>query len=149
MALDKYQISGCSARTDFNMKTLRVWLVLALVFFAGFAGGTVVTRGVVRNFISHAIANPDMIRLRIEGELNRELGLNPRQRREVRQILVSSHERLRTLRQEFQPQLATIAQDTRQQISAVLTPEQEKKFEQFELEHRPIVQRVFGGGARN
>ncbi|HLP77832.1 MAG TPA: hypothetical protein VK327_13045, partial [Candidatus Paceibacterota bacterium] len=81
------------------MKRFKVWLLLVLVFLAGFAGGMVVTRGMVRHFVRNAIANPDVVRNRIERDINRKLRLDARQRKEVHQILVESHRQIRDLRQ--------------------------------------------------
>ncbi len=121
------------------MKRFKVWLLLALVFLAGFTGGVVVTRGVVRHFVRNAIANPDLVRNKIERDLNRKLRLDVRQRKEVHRILAESHRRLRELRQDFQPQLASILESTRKDIAGVLTPEQQAEFERLQAENRAIL----------
>src|SRR5437868_233729 len=121
------------------MNKLKPWLLLALMFVAGFAGGVVVTRAAVRNFVRNAAANPDLLRVRIEREMAWTLKLDRQQRLQVAQILKQSHERLRTLRQQFQPQIALIVQDARKDISAVLTPAQQERFEQFMNENRPFL----------
>jgi O-antigen ligase len=121
------------------MKKLKVWLVLALVFLAGFAGGVVVTRVVTRRVIAAVIAHPELVRVKIERDLNRNLKLDARQRERVHQILTGAHDRLKALRQDFQPQFVSIVQDTRTEISAVLTPEQQKKFEQFQAERSTFL----------
>ena len=130
------------------MKTFKVWLLLTLVFLAGFAGGIVVTRGVVRHLILDTLRDPGIVQLRIERDLTRRLRLDRAQRVQVHEILRGSHERLQKLRQEFQPQLVAVMQDTRTQISAVLTPEQQKQFEEFQIENRPVLQRALNGGPR-
>ena len=121
------------------MKMLKVWLVLALVFFAGFAGGVVTTRVTVRRVMAKAVSQPDWVQMRIERELFRQLRLNPKQRQEVHVILVDSRGRMRTLRREFQPQFTSIVDDTRGKISAVLDPQQQKRFERLQAEHRLIL----------
>ena len=123
------------------MKTLKVCLVLALVFIAGVAGGVVATRIAIRHYVQNAIQNPEVIRLRIERQMTRKLNLNARQRVEVGRILLNAHEHLKSLRQEFQPQLVDVAQKARGEISAVLTPEQQKKFEEFQAENQRFLQR--------
>ncbi|MBC8094978.1 MAG: hypothetical protein H7Y43_04115 [Akkermansiaceae bacterium] len=47
----------------------------------------------------------------------------------MHQILVESQQRIRVLRQEFQSQFASIVESTRKDIVAVLTPEQQERFE--------------------
>jgi hypothetical protein len=117
------------------MKTSKVWLLLALVFLAGFAGGVVATRIAVRHFVRQAIAHPARIRAKIERELDRRLDLDPPQREQMNRILRRSHERMIVLRRDFQPQFTSILQDTRQEISAVLNPVQRRRFERFLAEH--------------
>lgn len=121
------------------MKHLKVILVLLLVFTAGFAGGVVVTRGVVRHFVRNAIANPELVRGKIERDLDRRLRLDPQQRRQVHQILVNSHQKLQTVRREFQPRISEILTNTQREISAVLTAEQQKRFNQFQAENRMLL----------
>ena len=123
------------------MNKWKVWLLLALVFFAGFAGGMAVTRVQVRHFVRQAIANPEVVRVRIERDLNRNLRLNRKQREQVRQILADSHRQLQELRRDYQPRFGAITQSARQEIAAVLTPEQREKFEQYQRENRTILQR--------
>lgn len=122
------------------MKKIKPWLVLALVFLAGAAFGVVATRVVVRQFVRVAISQPEKLRDRIERDLTRRLKLNDQQRPKVRAALVHAHERLQTLRAEFQPRFAEILDDTRGEISTVLTPEQRERFEEFRAEHRQLWQ---------
>jgi len=123
------------------MKTFKVVLVLALVFLAGAAGGVVATRVAVRHFVARAIANPDTVRERIERQLARKLNLDREQRIATAAALKQAHEKLKALREQFQPQFTNIIQDARTQISAVLNPEQQKQFEAFQEENRRFFQR--------
>ena len=122
------------------MKRFKVWLLLALVFVAGFAGGVVATRITVRHFVRDAIANPDMLRNRIQRDLNRNLRLNGKQRERVREILTASQSRLQDLRREFRPQFDVIVEGSSKDISDVLTPEQRERFEKYQAEHRAMLQ---------
>lgn len=121
------------------MKQLKVWLVLALVFLAGFAGGVVATRVVVRQFVGKAIANPELVRNKIERDLNRKLRLDARQRKDVHQILVKSHRQLRELRQGFQPQFAAIVAGAKKDIAEILTPEQREQFERLQADNKAFL----------
>lgn len=114
---------------------LKSWLVIALVFAAGFGAGVVVTRGVVRHFIQQAVANPDRVREVIERRLNRQLSLDDSQRQKVHHILVDSQKDLRELRTEFRPRFMEIVSNAEQNVSAVLTDEQQAKFEKFREEN--------------
>ena len=121
------------------MKTLKVGLLVALIFLAGFVGGVVATRITVRQFVRNAVQNPEVFRDRIERDLIHRLKLDPQQRMRARQILMRSHERLRFLRQEFQPRFADIMRDARGEIAGLLTPEQRKQFEEFQNENRRFL----------
>jgi hypothetical protein len=127
------------------MKRFKVWLALALVFIAGFAAGVVTTRAVAKRVVRAALAHPGLIRARIEHELDRKLRLDARQRGVVHQVLLHTHEQLTDLRVEIQPQLGAILGAARQNISAVLTPDQQKRFEKYLAEH-PLPQSPGGQG---
>ena len=120
------------------MKTFKVILVVLLIFAAGFASGVVATRIATRRFVQRALNNPDLMRARIEHELIGKLRLDPQQQRQVHEILLDSHERLRKLRREFQPEFGTIMQDTRQKISDILTPDQRERFQRLQEQTRHL-----------
>jgi len=122
------------------MKKLRPWLVVALVFLAGAVFGVVTTRVAVRHFVRTVISQPEKLRDRIERNLTRRLKLDDEQRLQVHAALIRGHERLQTLRQEFQPRFTEILEDTKGEISAVLTPEQCERFEKFRQENRHLWQ---------
>ncbi len=119
------------------MNRLKVWLVISLIFCAGFAAGVLVTKTVTRRIIRTALAHPEFVRERIERSLDRELGLDSRQRAEVHEIMVRSHEQLKDLRRGFQPRVRSLLAETRNAIAAVLTPEQRQRFEKL-LAKRPL-----------
>ncbi len=120
------------------MKRCKPWLVIALVFLAGVVFGVVATRVVVRHIVRTAIAQPQTVHDRIERDLNRRLKLTDEQRPKVHAALVQAHERLQALRQDFQPRFVLIITQAQQEVSAVLTPEQRERFEQFKQETRPF-----------
>jgi hypothetical protein len=118
------------------MNKLRPWLLLVLVFVAGFAGGVVVTRGVVRHTVRQALGNPDFLRTRLERRLTFALRLDPQQRLKVHEILEHTQADLKTLRSEFQPRFVEVVKRAETQISADLTPEQQRRFEKFQQDNR-------------
>jgi hypothetical protein len=122
------------------MKKLKPWLVIALVFVAGFAAGVVVARGVTRHFVRTAIANPDHMRDLIERSLTARLKLDQPQQRKVHDILIDSQKQLRELRSEFAPRFEAILTNAATQISTTLTEEQKTRFEQFRAENRQFWQ---------
>ena len=63
--------------------------------------------------------------------LERQLRLTPEQREQVDTIMAAGQERVRELRSRIDPELRKELQQTREQIRAVLTPEQREQFEQM------------------
>ena len=125
------------------MKTLKVIGVLVLIFLAGFSGGVVATRVVVRRMVMAARRNPDVavntVRTNIERNLDHMLRLDPDQQKQVHEILKDSRDRMRPIREQFQPQLDAIVTETRSNILTTLTPEQQKRFELFLSQNRQFL----------
>jgi len=120
------------------MKTLKLLLLIALVFLAGVAAGVVGTRIVIRHWINTAVQRPQNFQMLLERNLRWRLHLDAHQRVEVHRILTSARFQLRDLRQEYRPQVVAVLTNTEAQISAVLTPEQEARFEQIQRENQRL-----------
>jgi len=125
------------------MKTFKVIGLLALVFVAGFSGGVVATRIFVRQMVAYAIAHPERTRTHveqnIEQNLNRKLRLDPQQREQVHQILKDSRDKLRVVREDFQPKFNSIVLDTRTNIFVLLKSDQQERFEEFMADNRQFL----------
>jgi uncharacterized membrane-anchored protein YhcB (DUF1043 family) len=121
------------------MKTLKPWLVILLVFVAGFAGGIVATRATVRHYIHQALNRPEQARDMMEQRMVRRMQLDAEQRRKVHQILVRRQAELRGLRQEYGPRFFQIVSNADWEISAALTPEQRERFEEFREQNRRLL----------
>lgn len=125
------------------MKTFKSILLLVLVFFAGGVTGVVVTRAVVRHMVRTAILHPEEIQLVMERNLTRRLGLDREQQMKLHQILSDAHGQLRDLRQQYHPQLVEVFSNADQQITLMLTPEQQARFEKVKSENSlllPVMQ---------
>ena len=122
------------------MNKVKAWVLILLVFCAGFAGGVVVTRGVVRHFVCRAILQPNFVREAVERRIDVKLRLDKEQRAKVHDVLVDTQGELTSLRQEFQPRFLAIMNRAQTNIAAVLTPEQREKFDEFKQENRHFWQ---------
>ena len=109
------------------MNRFKPWLLLSLVFLAGICVGVVGTRVVVRKIIT----NPPVIGQMWERDLIRELKLTPEQRTKVQKIFARTQEHLRDLRNETQPRVRAILENSNDEIAATLTPEQLPKFKEW------------------
>src|SRR5215469_13677639 len=129
------------------MKTLLVAGLLALIFVAGFACGFVandiIETRAMRQAVAQAIAHPTQTRTNIENNidlrLEQRLNLGPGQRNQVHRILRDAREKMRTVREEFQPKLNTISLEARTNIYAVLRPNQQDNFAAFLEENRQFL----------
>ena len=125
------------------MKTIKVIGVLVLIFVAGFSGGVVATRLVVRNMVLEARRHPEqttsLIRTNMERSFIRALRLSPEQQKQVHEILKDSRDRTRPIREQFQPQLDAIVFETRSNIFLTLTPPQQQRFKEFLAENRQFL----------
>ena len=122
------------------MKTFKLLALVTLVFLAGVAAGVVGTRLVIRHWVNTAVQRPENFQLLLERNLRWQLRLDARQRVEVHRILTDTRVQLRDLRQEYRPQVVAVLTNTEAQISAILTPEQQSRFEEMQQQNQHFLQ---------
>jgi len=122
------------------MKKFKLILLLALVFFAGLIAGVVVTRAVVRRVVQQAILHPERVQAVIERRLTRQLRLDPGQQMKLDGILTDTHGQLKDLRNQYLPQFVLVLSNTDEQITAILTPEQQARFQALLDKNHPLLQ---------
>lgn len=127
------------------MKTFKLLLLVGLVFLAGVVAGVVGTRIAIRHWVRSAIQRPEMVQTRVERRLNRQLWLDTNQQAQVHQILTDARGQLKGLRQEYRPQAVLIVSNADVEISALLTPAQQKRFEKMKQNNREFLQPVEEG----
>jgi len=121
------------------MKLFKSLLLLALVFFAGIVVGVVGTRAVVRHVVREVILHPDRAQAFMEHNLTRKLKLDNEQQVKLHQILTAAHAQLKDLRSEYQPQFFAVVSNASQQITGILTPEQQARFEKLRAENHLML----------
>ena len=104
--------------------TLKVWLVLVVVFVLGsFTGGAVTG-------FYHAMSRSDRNAPHDRFEkMRRDLNLTEDQTKSVSTILDETRNEYRSLRAELRPRFEEPRQKARTRIRALLTPEQQQKFD--------------------
>ena len=122
------------------MKTFKSLLLVALVFLAGAVAGVVGTRIVVRHVVDEAISHPETIRPRLERTLAFRLGLDRDQRAQLHAIVSDTHEQLEGLRKEYRPQVVLVLSNANSRVAAMLTPEQQVRFEKWKQKNRPLIE---------
>jgi Spy/CpxP family protein refolding chaperone len=101
------------------------------VILAAFALGVIVG-GVASNLITSpkTAAPPGSVQGALQ-ELERELKLTEEQKEQVEQILSSTRQKYRELQAQVHPRFLAIRDESRSQIKALLTPEQQVLYEQL------------------
>lgn len=120
------------------MKNWKSVLLLALVFLAGIGVGVLGTRASVRRVVQQAIAHPEKVQLLTERKLTRNLHLDTEQQAKLHTILTESRGQLRDLRKDFQPRTAAVFRATDEKIFALLTPEQQSRYQKLKIDERPL-----------
>ncbi|HEX8117360.1 MAG TPA: hypothetical protein VF521_08810 [Pyrinomonadaceae bacterium] len=113
-----------------GLARLKLWLAVAAVFALGCATGALLDSayrlraGAARNE-QRGRRDPE----RIFERMRQDLSLDERQSAEVRKILDETRNEYRSLRSEARPRFDTIRQSARTRIRALLTPEQQQRFD--------------------
>jgi Spy/CpxP family protein refolding chaperone len=108
---------------------LKIWLVLGVVFVLGCATGASLI-GLYGSLANSARpeARERTIHERFEN-MRHELNLTDEQTTAVRAVLDETRNQYRTLRTELRPRFEEPRQKARSRIRALLTPEQQQKFD--------------------
>jgi Spy/CpxP family protein refolding chaperone len=111
---------------------LKLWLAVAAVFVVGCATGALLDSAYrLRADAAHeggrggGRRNPE----RVFERMRRDLDLDERQSAEVRKILDETRGEYRALRSEARPRFDSIRQSARTRIRALLTPDQQRRFD--------------------
>ena len=109
--------------------TLKIWLVLLVVFVLGSVTGAALTGLLYRSRAGGgAEAHERAMHERFE-KMRTELSLTDQQTTSVRTILDETRNEYRTLRAELRPRFEEPRMKARARIRALLTPEQQQKFD--------------------
>ena len=114
-----------------NVTRLKLWLAIAAIFALGCATGVFLDRayrlrtGAARAESRGGRHTPE----HMFEKMRRELELDERQSAEVRKILDETRNEYRALRSEARPRFDAIRQSARTRIRALLTPEQQQRFD--------------------
>lgn len=108
-----------------------IWVVI--VFLLGAAGGAMLGFGYAHHSVSAASAPLPEPERRAKGvaRLTQELGLTSDQAKEVDAIIMQRHAEMKAIHEQSDSQIDQVRQRGRDQIRAILTPEQKPKYEEF------------------
>ena len=107
---------------------LKIWLVLLAVFVLGCVTGAALT-GLYRSRASNGTESHERAMHERFERMRTELNLTDQQTTAVRAILDETRNEYRTLRKELRPRFEEPRTKARSRIRALLTPEQQQKFD--------------------
>jgi Spy/CpxP family protein refolding chaperone len=124
------------------MKNIRPIYCILLVFLLGTLCGVLGTHLVYKCRMDSIIGERGQQREeRLVNRLDRKLDLDARQRERVRAIVRETQQEVRQVRRQFRPQMEAVIGKAQVKISALLTAEQRKKYEQMIAERKEKSQR--------
>lgn len=100
-------------------------IVILLCGIAIGAGGAVI---VIRHVVLHAIQHPEEAPQRMTNRVRRMLDLSEHQAAEVKKILTERQKAILGLRRQIQPQVENELDKAKEDVAAILKPEQAKKW---------------------
>jgi septal ring factor EnvC (AmiA/AmiB activator) len=108
-----------------------IWtLLLALVIFvSGVLVGSGLTFKVITSGFKKYFQSPAVSAERITHRMKKQLDLTDEQAVQVHRIIFEQQKAFQSLRKQVRPQLDAQIEKTRQELAAVLTPEQARKWE--------------------
>lgn len=108
-----------------------IWVVI--VFLLGGAAGWMFGYGYAHHSVAAARASMSEAERRANrvAELTEKLGLTRDQAKQLDAIVLQRHTDAKAVHEQLDAQLEKIRQGARDQIRAILTPEQKPKFEEF------------------
>lgn len=114
------------------MKRLKGCLGVFLIFFFGVVVGVAVTAGVIHQKVREVVeGGPDTVVAVIVQRLKDELKLDSAQQELLQHIANDTRIKLRSIRQQTQPQVLEALAEAEQKVRGILNPEQVPKFEEI------------------
>jgi hypothetical protein len=112
-------------RKRWHSVLLGITILLCGVAIGG--GGAVI---VIRHVVLHAIHHPEEAPQRITNRVRRMLDLSEHQAAEVKKILTERQKAILGLRRQIQPQVEKELEKAKEDVAAILKPEQAKKWQE-------------------
>jgi flagellar basal body-associated protein FliL len=108
-----------------------LWVVI--VFLLGVVGGGMLGYGYAHHSVSAASAPPPEPerRARRVADLTEKLSLTPDQAKQLDAILLKWHGQVKAIHDQSDAQMEQLRQKGRDEVRAILTPDQKPKFEEF------------------
>lgn len=122
-----------------NALKWKLGLAILLVFVAGGMTGAFFGVHHLRHHIILGPPHSGDVPDRMREHLRRTLGLSAEQEKKVAPIVDATSAKLETIRVETAERVRTVMEESKKEIAPLLTPEQQKKLDQLESEHRKMM----------
>jgi hypothetical protein len=129
-SVSQVPISPTGARIVPKKSRWRSFLLGILILIFGIAigaGGTIV---IAKRVILHAIHHPEEAPQRMTDRVSGKLGLSAEQTAKVKAIFTERQKAIQSLRRQIQPQVEDELQKAKEEVAAVLKPDQAKKWQE-------------------
>lgn len=117
----------------------KVGLAFLLVFVAGGMTGAFFGVHHIRHHIMLGPPHSGDVPDRMREHLRRTLGLSAEQEKKIAPIVDATSAKLEAIRVETAERVRTVMEDSKKEVAPLLTPEQQKKLDQLESEHRKMM----------
>ena len=114
-------------------------LAFLLVFVAGVATGAFLG---IHHLTHHIILGPPHsgdVPDKMREHLRRALGLTAEQENKIAPIVEATSAKLETIRVETAERVRAVMEESKKEVAPLLTPEQQKKLDKLETEHRKMM----------
>ncbi|MGD1074609.1 MAG: hypothetical protein ABR903_00815 [Thermodesulfovibrionales bacterium] len=119
------------------MKRCKAIVSILFVFVLGVLTGALATHKIYQQRVENIVANePKTMREFIVQRLNHELNLDSAQEEQLRLIVKETHAAMKSVRQQFRPQIEEILARSQERVRAVLRPDQLEKYEKIVARHQ-------------
>jgi Spy/CpxP family protein refolding chaperone len=110
-----------------------------LVFVAGGMTGVFFGVHLLRYHMTLGPPHSGDVPDRMREHMRRTLGLTAEQEKKIAPIVDATSAKLETIRVETAERVRTVMEDSKKEVAPLLTPEQQKKLDQLESEHRKMM----------
>ena len=110
-----------------------------LVFVAGGMTGVFFGVHLLRHHMMLGPPHSGDVPDRMREHMRRTLGLTAEQEKKIAPIVDATSAKLESIRVETAERVRTVMEDSKKEVAPLLTPEQQKKLDQLESEHRKMM----------
>jgi len=111
--------------------TWKAAIGVILIFILGWFGGALTTLGLTRHKALVLMQrSPEAIAFLLERQTTRNLRLNENQRTQFHSLIFENVRERMELQKQIQPQIMAVNRQTMQDIDALLTPDQQQRFQE-------------------